>query len=120
MKWLSGLWLILIASPVLAMEPEITEVQILNSQFETIRVIQDPVELQSAEKVWRELKPIDKLPNTNWTHKLDITSPTIGGRWLYNRDGYLARLNKRLQPMYMVSNVERFNMIFLGRDQAVD
>ena len=95
-------------------ELKILEIKVRNKDFEVIRVIQELEVLEEAEKVWQKLKPIDTLPNTNWTHKLDVTSESIGGRWLYNKEGYLAKLNKQLKPMYKVSDVSKFNEIYLG------
>ena len=97
-----------------AKELEVIDIQVRNANFEVIRVIQEPEMLQRAEKEWQKLKPIDTLPNTNWTHKLDVNSEAIGGRWLYNKEGYLAKLNKQLKPMYKVSDVNKFNEIYLG------
>ncbi len=72
-------------------------------------------QLAKAQELWDSLIPIDKLPNTDWTHKLDIRSDSIGGGWLYNEDGYVAKLNHRLKPMFKVPDVKSFNAIFLGR-----
>ena len=95
-------------------ELKILEITVRNKDFEVIRVVQELEVLKEAEKAWQKLKPIDSLPNTNWTHKLDVTSESIGGRWLYNKEGYLAKLNKQLKPMYKVSDVSKFNEIYLG------
>jgi len=93
---------------------EMQQIKILNNEFSVIKVISSTKELELAKKEWGQLIPINKLPNTNWTHKIDITSKSIGGRWLYNKQGYLAKLNKQLKPMYKTNNVKSFNKVYLG------
>ena len=92
----------------------ISEIKIRNNDFKVIKTINAPAELAEANNEWKQLIPIKSLPNTNWTHKIDISSRTIGGRWLYNKEGYVAKLNKRLKPMFKVKNVESFSKVYLG------
>jgi len=99
---------------VLADDVSIVEIKVLDNQFKEIRTITNKDELLKAQKAWKQLIPIKDLPNSNWTHKLDIATNYVGGRWLYNKEGYIAKLNKYLEPKYKVSNVEEFNKIFLG------
>jgi len=54
------------------------------------------------------------LPNTAWTHKLDIKATQIGGRWLYDKNGYLAKLNYQLTPSYIVKDPEAFNKLIFA------
>jgi len=93
---------------------DITEIKILNTEFKVIKIIKNPNELKLAKNEWGKLVSINSLPNTNWSHKIDITSKSIGGRWLYNKQGYLAKLNKQLKPIYKVNNVKTFNKVYLG------
>jgi len=102
-----------LCSAAIANDITMDEIEILDDRFELLRIIDDPTELAKAQELWSTLIPIESLPNTNWTHKLDIQSDTVGGRWLYNAEGYVAKLNKQLKPMYKVSNVTLFNEIYL-------
>lgn len=104
--------LILLTSSVIA--ENMDKIKILNSEFEIIRIIISPDELKMANNEWLKLKPLETLPNFNWTHKFDISSESIGGRWLYNKEGYLAKLNKMLKPAYKVTDVVTFNKVYLG------
>jgi hypothetical protein len=90
------------------------EITVRDRNFEVLREINDSDQLGKAQEQWDALIRIDELPNTNWTHKMDIKSNSVGGRWLYNSEGYVARLNKRVKPDYRVSNVKSFNEIYLG------
>lgn len=97
--------------------PVMKKITVLDGDFKVVKVIADPAVLAAAGKEWGSLVPITlaELPDTRWTHKIDIVSETIGGRWLYNKKGYLGRLNKLLKPLYRVKDVSRFNRIFLNR-----
>jgi hypothetical protein len=93
---------------------DIIRISVLDSNFKQIRLIDESNSLSQLNKLWKEFDPIDKLPNSEWTHKLDIDSKEIGGRWLYNQKGFLAKLNKQLKPRYKVKNTDAFNKIILG------
>ncbi|MBU2622751.1 MAG: hypothetical protein KKD92_10580 [Proteobacteria bacterium] len=93
---------------------DISRIIVLDSNFNQIRVIDESNSLNQLSKLWKEFEPIDELPITEWTHKLDIESKDLSGRWLYNQEGYLAKLNKQLKPSYKVKNTEAFNKIILG------
>lgn len=93
------------------------KITIRDSNFEILRVIDSPELLTKAQELWDSLIRISELPNANWTHKIDIRSGSrsLDGRWLYNREGYVAKLNYRLKPAYKVPDVNSFNEIFLSR-----
>ncbi len=99
-----------------AEELKISRVIVLNSSFRQIRVIDQPEQIKLLNDLWKNLKPIKvkDLPNTNWTHKLDIKSNGSTNRWLYNQEGYLAKLNYQLKPSYKIINLEAFNKLILG------
>jgi hypothetical protein len=42
---------------------EISEIIVLDSQFNTVKVINQPEQLQAINSVWQQLTPIDTLPN---------------------------------------------------------
>jgi hypothetical protein len=97
-------------------ELKISRVIVLDSSFQQIRVIDQPEQIKYLNDLWKNLKPIEvkDLPNTNWTHKLDIKSNGSTARWLYNQEGYLAKLNYQLKPIYKVVNLEAFNKLIFG------
>ncbi len=92
------------------------QITVRDSNFEVVRTIDRPEQLAKAQEQWDSLTGIAKLPNASWTHKIDIrsVSASLDGRWLYNREGYIAKLNYRLKPMYKVPDVKSFNAIYLG------
>ena len=77
-------------------------------------MISNPDLLASAQQQWNSLIRIGEPPNFNWTHKIDIKYGSGSHRWLYNKEGYVTMLNKRLKPIFKVSNVKLLNEIFLG------
>ncbi len=93
---------------------EIGKLRVLDSEFNEVAVIEDPSVLRSLEALWGKMMPVAATPGLSWTHKLDIVSQDIGGRWLYSREGYVARLNKELKPFYRVSDNEAF-LDLIGR-----
>ena len=113
-RWLSYTLVLFLCPLVIAAETRMQEITVRDNEFGVLRIINTADRLAKAQELWDSLIPIDKLPNTDWTHKLDIRSDSIGGRWLYNEDGYVAKLNYRLKPMYKVPDVTSFNEIFLG------
>ena len=93
---------------------EISEIVVLDSNFNRVRVVNDFEQLQEINKLWQQLEQVDKLPDIAWTHKLDIRANQLSGRWLYNKNGYLAKLNYQLKPMYQVEDPAAFNKIILA------
>jgi hypothetical protein len=109
----SYILLLFLFSPAIADEVKMDKITVLDGGFQVLRVINESDQLAKAQEQWHSLIPIDELPNTNWTHKLDIKSDFVGGRWLYNKEGYIAKLNKQLEPKYKVSDVKLFNETYL-------
>ncbi len=93
---------------------EVSGVVVLDSNFKKIRVINDFEQLQEINKHWQQLEQVNELPDIGWTHKLDIQANRLGGRWLYNKSGYLSKLNYQLKPMYQVKNPAAFNKLILA------
>jgi hypothetical protein len=98
-------------------QPEINIISktvVRNSSFEEVRIIENSQELKKIATIWNSLQPIENLPNTNWTHKLDIYSNGSSELWLYNQEGYLSKLNYLLRPSFKVHNLDEFNKLLLG------
>lgn len=92
----------------------IYKITVLNGNFQKIRIIDQPQRLKVINELWEEFEPIDEIPDIEWTYKLDIDSKKLSGRWLYNEEGYLGKLNKQLKPSYKIKNQETFNKLILG------
>ncbi len=86
----------------------ITEVQIRNNEFKVIKNL-SLEEIQFFEKSFLSFQKIEEAPITGWTHKIDIISKKLNGRWLYSDAGYISKLNYSLKPSYKISNVAEFN-----------
>jgi len=106
--------LLLISVSALAGEVNMLEVKVLDNQSKLVRIINDKNELLKAQQAWDQLIPVKDLPNTNWTNQLDIKTNFVEGAWLYNKEGYIAKHNKYLEPKFKVKNIAEFNKIYLG------
>ena len=93
--------------------PEMEEITIRDGNLKILRIIDSAEQLARAQELWNSLVQADGLPSPDWTHRIDIKSGCHAGRWLYNQEGVIARLNKGLKPSYRVPNVESFNAFFL-------
>lgn len=117
-RFISGVAAVLatLSGPAHTAPGTMDEITVRDENFEMLSVINNPGLLAKAQEQWDSLVRIKELPNTNWTHKIDIRSGSrsLNGRWLYNKAGYIAKLNYQLKPMYKVSDVKVFNEIYLG------
>ena len=93
---------------------DISKITVLDSNFKLICVIEETERLNNVCDHWKGLEPIDDISKIQWTHKIDIKSKNIGGRWLYSQEGYIAKLNKELNPRYKVSCKGVLNKLILG------
>lgn len=89
----------------------ITSIKVLNNDFKVIKIISSQSEILKFQTEWCSLKKIQSPANTNWTNKLDIEGGELSGRWLYNSNGYISRLNYQLKPSYQVPNAISINKI---------
>ena len=93
----------------------ISKVVVRDSEFREIGTITEAHEIQQINRLWQDLEPIAQLPNTDWTHKLDIEANVRSGRWLYNQEGYLARLNYELKPSFKIPDPDAFKELIPER-----
>ena len=93
---------------------EISEVVVLDANFNRERVVNDFEQLEEINKLWQQLEQVDGLPDTAWSHTLDIQANQLSGRWLYNKNGYLTKLSYQLKPIYQVKDTGAFNKLILG------
>ncbi len=87
---------------------QISEIKILNSDFEHINAITDKAAISNFTKEWELLEKLEIPLNYDWTHKIDISGGKSSGRWLYNQAGYISKLNKQLKPSYKINNATNF------------
>lgn len=76
-----------------------------------IQVIDDELRLSKIQAAWCRFEKIDFPPNADWTHGLKIEGGYMEGIWLYNRKGYLSRLNYQVKPSFHITNLEEFNLL---------
>ncbi|RJQ77157.1 MAG: hypothetical protein C4519_13870 [Desulfobacteraceae bacterium] len=93
---------------------EITKIMVLDSNFNQLSVIQNPDTLNIISNLWSTFEPIADIPKIQWDFKLDIESKNIAGRWLYSKEGYIAKMNKELKPRFKVGSQDAFNRLILG------
>jgi hypothetical protein len=93
---------------------EITNIKVLNSEFNEIKVINKPVQLIEINKILSKVELINKLPNVVWNYKLDIQAIKGSGRWLYNEEGYIVKLNYQMEPVYRIKDSIAFKKAILG------
>ena len=93
---------------------EISKITVWDSNSNRKRVIDDFNELQKINKIWQQLEPIDKLPDREWACSIDIYANQLESSWLYNKNGYLARLNYELKPKFRVKDIAAFNELILA------
>ena len=104
--------LLLVGAPAVSQEAlEVRGLRVLDADFEEVARLRDPVALRALERLWGRLAPAEGAGIPDWTHKLDIESEQIGGRWLYSREGYVARLTKDLKPLYRVPDSAALNAL---------
>ncbi len=97
---------------------KISEVVVRDSDFNIVRIINQPEQIREINRLWKELQQIHELPNTNWTDTLDIKANQYEGRWCYNRQGYLAYLNVFLEPMFKVEDPAAFNKLIFDSNSV--
>jgi hypothetical protein len=99
---------------VLACDLVISKVTVLDNNFKIVKIITSPNELAQIQNAWCSFKPINTPPNTNWSHTLDIVGGKLTGRWSYNSQGYISRLNYQLKPSYQLPNPGTINKLIVG------
>jgi len=95
---------------------EFASIKIWTPDFKVTRVINDPEDLRYIESVWNSLKQMESFPlsqesgDFDW-YKLDVvfSSEHRGGRWLYDKKGYLMYLTYTAKPKYVITEVDKFN-----------
>lgn len=113
-KLLAAISLLFSISTSIVASEQIKGITIRNSDFEEIHEF-DPTEIDAFKFEWDSLTKLVEAPNSEWTHKIDITGGSLKGRWLYNsEDGVMTSLNYFSKPCYRVTNIERFNTLLLG------
>ena len=95
---------------------KMAEIEIRDNHFEVIRVLEDEESLDYFYSFLTDIETSGVPDNLHWDCKIDLTSSDRrnNGRWLYDKRGYLARLNYRLKPCFKVNNYEELNVFIFG------
>ncbi len=114
LAWLSVLALVaaaMLSSPFIGQQRvQFQSVRVLDAGFNEVANVRDPAVLHSLEELWSLKVPLEDSFTPSWTHKLDIDSQEIGGRWLYSSsEGYLQVLSMKKKKTYRLSDKEAFN-----------
>ena len=86
----------------------VISLKILDNNFEMVKEITDESELAGLKSAIQLGEPVKVPDNPEWEYKLDIETEKENQRWLYNKKGYLAKLNYQLRPCYKISEPEWF------------
>ncbi|MCP4129589.1 MAG: hypothetical protein GY754_01110 [bacterium] len=86
----------------------ITQVTIKSKSFDWVKELSRE-EIVYLEKAFPTFQKINLPPDYQWSYSINIKSKKSGGSWLYNKKGYIARLNYSLKPSYKIPNPEEFN-----------
>jgi hypothetical protein len=88
-------------------------VKVLDEHFTVVKELSGSSEPTEFEQPWRgeartQLAPaqLHKRP-----FKIDIEADHEGGRWLYDAEGLLVKLNKRLKPAFRIQDAQTFNLL---------
>jgi hypothetical protein len=71
---------------------EISEIEVFDSNMQPVKVINQPEQLQVLNKIWKQLKTINKLPNTKWTCNLrmEFNHNNIAPRHVFRGQKYAS------------------------------
>lgn len=96
--------------------PKISSITLFDKDFNQVRTL-NREEISSFANQWNKLKIIKRLPSevslrTNH-YKIDILTKdeTLSRRWIYYPSGYMAKLNKKLKPAFVVEKPDEFSAI---------
>ena len=111
--------LVLLASCLYAEESkilfpsEITSVVVRDENFEVVSELNQS-QIQYLSQIGPSLVAVEKIPENGWPYKLDIKANKYGGRWLYCEQGYLAKLNYSMKPLFKINNKKEFEIIIFS------
>lgn len=103
----------LVATPGIAASADIVGVKILDADFKVVAELARKPDVRKFQKHWSQKLKIKQtsaqLPDTMFSYKLDISGTSGGGRWLYNSNGFVVKLDKMARPVYQIQEPALFN-----------
>jgi len=120
MKW-QIIWLMLFASCAGCQRdlPTITHVKVLDKNFETVAVVDDPETLGTLNSIWQTFTATEPSTRPPFSYKVDFTfSDGSGGRWLYDPKGNMTVLSKAKVPIYTFERTEELRRILVPQQEA--
>lgn len=84
----------------------LSNVAVIDSEFNVVSEITGSQELSKFEELWNSKHEVILRTQPIWTHKIDVTP---GDRWLYSKRGYAQVLSKQALVMYKIDGVVQFN-----------
>lgn len=91
---------------------EITEVKILDNNFNVIKVLSDKSDLDEFKAHWKDKESNLTQRKLLFKYKLDISSDKKKpDRWLYGKSGLTTILSKSVTTQYQIQSVDSFNQL---------
>lgn len=90
----------------------ITMITIRDADFKVITVLDTENQIKTFDSLWKSKIKLDSPIKTRWLYKIDIEDQdNRGGRWLYDKEGYIQLLDIFKQPTYKVRSADEFNSL---------
>lgn len=104
-----------IATTALSAPAESSSVQVDDEESVLISMLTRETELQQFDQHWSKKTETDQAPDeltyTGFKYMLSIRTLGHTGLWRYHPDGWVVRLDKRVQPVFRIPNPEAFNVL---------
>lgn len=94
----------------------ISEIKVLDKEFNVIRIINQPEIISEANAIWMAKEKVELTKRPNFIYKIDIISDGRSTRWLYDSSGYTTILSKVQNPIYQIEEADKFNKIIIPYD----
>lgn len=104
----------LVAGGAVAAPAEVHRVVVRDSEFRVVSEISSEPDMAKFQQHWssKVTTTLNSVqPYSAFKYKLDISSGTGAGRWLYNPNGLLVKLDKRDRPILQINDPHAFNAL---------
>ena len=88
-------------------------VTVRNAQLIVMKELRTHAELTEFHKYLGSRRPTSQNTDqvSDWAFTLDVVSGGSAQRWLYQSNGMLARVDSRVQPVFLIQNPAQFNTL---------
>ena len=88
-------------------------VTVRNAQLIVMKELRTHAELTEFHKYLGSRRPTSQNTDqvSDWAFTLDVVSSGSAQRWLYQSNGMLARVDSRVQPVFLIQNPAQFNTL---------